>query len=254
MTVTTAVTCPTIRTHPAVVAQATATTAQLFGDRFRFGIGSGENLNEHVTGQRWPSIEVRLEMLEEAMEVIRRLWSGDTVDHHGRHYTVENARLWTLPEVPPRVVMSAFGPRAVDVASRVAEGYYGAWPAKGLLRKYREAGGTGPAIGELKVCYADSEDAAAETALRAWRHELVPGQASQELPTTTTFDWIAKVTTVDMARERWVCGSDVDRHIAAVQEYVDAGFDEVHVLQMGPEQQPMMDAYAREVLPHFSGD
>jgi G6PDH family F420-dependent oxidoreductase len=253
ITVTTAVTCPTIRTHPAVVAHATATTAQLFAGRFRFGIGSGENLNEHVTGDRWPPIDVRLDMLEEAMGVIRRLWTGETVDHHGRHYTVENARLWTLPEAPPPVVMSAFGPKAVRLATRVAEGYYGAWPAKGLVEQYRRDGGIGPAIGELKVCYDASEERAAEIALRSWRHELVPGQASQELPTTTTFDWIAKVATVEMAQERWVCGPDPQRHIAAVQEYVDAGFDEVHVLQMGPDQETMIDFYAREVLPQFTG-
>jgi G6PDH family F420-dependent oxidoreductase len=253
MTVTTAVTCPTIRTHPAVVAQATATTAQLFGDRFRFGIGSGEHLNEHVTGARWPAIEVRLEMLEEAMEVISRLWTGATVDHHGHHYTVENARLWTLPAAPPPVVMSAFGPKAVAVAARISEGFYGAWPAGGLLHQYRQHGGTGPAIGELKVCYDPDPDRAVEIALRQWRHELVPGQASQELPTTATFDWMGKVATSDMARQRWVCGPDPAAHVAAIQEYVDAGFDEVHVLQMGDRQREMVDFYAREVLPHLAG-
>lgn len=124
------------------------------------------------------------------MDVVRRLWSGSTVDHHGEHYTVENARLWTLPQQPPPVLMSAFGPTAVRLAARIAEGYYGAWPARGLLRQYREHGGTGPAVGELKVCYDTSVDRAVELALRGWRHELIPGQASQELPTTTTFDWI----------------------------------------------------------------
>lgn len=253
MTVTTAVTCPTIRTHPAIIAQATATTAELFGDRFRFGIGSGEHLNEHVTGARWPAIEVRLEMLDEAMRVIRRLWAGETVDHHGRHYTVENARLWTLPEAPPPVLMSAFGPQAVALAARISEGFYGAWPAAGLLGQYREHGGTGPAVGELKVCYDTSRDRAVETALRQWRHELVPGQASQELPTTTTFDWIGKVATPEMAAERWVCGPDPEEHVAAIREFADAGFDEVHVLQMGRGQQEMLDFYAREVLPHVGG-
>lgn len=252
ISVTTGVTCPTMRVHPAVVAQATATTAQLYGDRFRFGVGSGEHLNEHITGMRWPAIEVRLEMLDEAMEVIRRLWSGQTLDHHGRHYTVENARLWTLPDAPPPVVMSAFGPKAVALAARLADGFYGAWPAAGLLGRYREQGGAGPAIGELKVCYDPSADRAVEIALRQWRHELVPGQASQELPTTTAFDWIGRVATEEMARERWVCGPDPEQHVAAVEEFADAGFDEVHVLQMGHDQQSMLDFYAREVLPHVA--
>lgn len=249
LTVTTGVVCPTIRIHPAIVAQATATTAQLFEGRFRFGIGSGEALNEHITGSRWPAIEVRLEMLEEAMEVIRRLWTGETVDHHGRHYTVENARLWTLPDAPPPVLMSAFGPQAVQLAARISEGYYGAWPAAGLLGRYREHGGGGPAVGELKVCYDASHDRAVELAHRRWRHELVPGQASQDLPTTTHFDQAGEVITPEMAAEHFVCGDDPDDHLTAIQAFVDAGFDEVHVLQIGPDQQPMIDFYAREIIP-----
>ena len=150
------------------------------------------------------------------------------------------------------MLMSAFGPKAVALAARISDGYYGAWPSKGLLTRYRQLGGRGPAVGELKVCFAESEDNAVETALRHWRHELVPGQASQELPTTTAFDWIAKVATPEMARERWVCGPDPQRHVDAIQAYLDAGYDEVHVLQMGPDQQGMIDFYAERVLPRFS--
>jgi G6PDH family F420-dependent oxidoreductase len=250
--VTTGVTCPTVRTHPTIVAHATATTQQLLGGRFRFGIGSGEALNEHIAGARWPAIEVRLEILEEAMDVITRLWTGETVDHHGRHYTVENARLWTLPDQPPQVVMSAFGPKAVALAARIADGYYGAWPARGLLERYRDHGGSGPAIGELKVCYDEDRDRAVETAHRYWRHELVPGQASQDLPTTSHFADIAGATTLDDARERWVCGPDPEEHLAAVQAFVDAGFDEVHVLQIGPRQREAITFYAEEIVPQLA--
>lgn len=247
--VTSAVVCPTVRMHPAVVAQATATAQQLLGGRFRFGVGSGEALNEHITGQRWPSIETRLDMLREAMEVIRRLWSGETVDHHGRHYMVENARLWTLPYSPPRVVMSAFGARSVELAADIADGYYGAWPARGLLARYRERGGTGPAIGELKVCYDTDEERAVAMARSRWRHELVPGQASQDLPTTTHFEQMSAATTLEDVGQRWVCGDDPGRHAAAVQEFADAGFDEVHVLQIGPRQAEAITFYAERVLP-----
>lgn len=250
-TVTTAVTCPTVRIHPAIVAHAAATTQQLLGGRFRFGIGTGEALNEHVTGDRWPPVDVRLEMLEEAVAVIRALWSGRTVDHHGRHYTVENARLWTLPAEPPPILMSAFGPEAVEVAARIAEGYYGAWPAAGLLRRYREHGGTGPAVGELKVCYDTSEERAVETAHRLWRHEAVPGQASQDLPTTTHFSQIGGSVTPEDVAELYVCGPDRDRHVGAVQRFVEAGFDEVHVLQIGDDQRSMLEFYAEQVVPEF---
>lgn len=119
----------------------------MFGGRFRFGIGSGELLNEHVVGTRWPAIEIHLEMPEEALLLIRRLWTGRTIDHQGRHYVVENARLWTLPDRPPQVVMSAFGTKSVDLAARISEGYYGAWAPKDLTRRYRECSGRGPARG-----------------------------------------------------------------------------------------------------------
>lgn len=247
--VTSAVVCPTFRMHPAVVAQAAATSQQLFGDRFRLGIGSGEALNEHIAGDRWPPIEIRLNMLREAMEVIQRLWTGETVDHHGEHYVVENTRLWSLPERPPPVLMSAFGARSIRLAAEIADGYYGAWPARGLLSRYRESGGTGPAVGELKVCYDTDEDRAVATAHARWRHELIPGQASQDLPTTTHFDQMSSVATLDQARERWVCGDDPGRHAAAVQEFVEAGFDEVHILQIGPRQSEAVRFYAEEVLP-----
>jgi G6PDH family F420-dependent oxidoreductase len=250
--VVTGVVCPTIRIHPVIVAQATATTQQLYGGRFTFGIGSGEALNEHIHGDRWPAIEVRHEMLEEAMRVIQRLWTGETVDHHGLHYTVENTRLYTLPDAPPRVVMSAFGPKAVALAARIADGYFGAWPAGPLLRRYRDQGGTGPAMGELKVCWHDDEDQAVRIAHRTWRHELVSGQHSQDLPTTDHFEQLAASVTEETVREEFVYGADPERHVAALQRYVDAGFDEVYVAQMGPDQAGMINFYRRHVLPAFA--
>jgi G6PDH family F420-dependent oxidoreductase len=252
--VVTGVVCPTMRVHPVIVAQATATVQQLFAGRFTFGIGSGEALNEHIAGDRWPAIEVRHEMLEEAMEIIRRLWTGDTVDHHGKHYTVENARLYTLPDASPRVVMSAFGPKAVALAARIADGYFGAWPAGPLVREYRARGGTGPAMGELKVCWHEDEDEAARTAHRTWRHELVSGQHSQDLPTTDHFEQLAAAVSEEAVRENVTCGPDPDRHAQAIQQYIDAGFDEVYVAQMGPDQAGMIEFYRRAILPRFEAD
>jgi len=249
--VTTAVVCPTIRIHPVIVAHAAATTQQLFGGRFALGLGSGEALNEHILGGRWPSIEVRLAMLEEAIEIIRRLWTGETLDHHGPHYTVENARLWTLPEMTPPILMSAFGPKAIALAAQACEGYIGAWPAKGLIARYRELGGRGPAVGEIKVCWHEDADEAVRIAHRTWRHEFVPGQGSQDLPTTTHFAQAASIVTEAMMAERIACGPDPERHLAAIQAYADAGYDEVHLLQMGPDQGGMLRFYEREILPHF---
>src|SRR4051812_7786032 len=123
MRVTTAVTCPTVRIHPAVIAQAAATTQELFGGRFTLGVGTGEALNEHILGDHWPRPEVRLEMLEEAVHIMRRLWTGETVDHDGDHYVVENARIYTLPNRAPEVYVSAFGPKAIEVAARIGDGF-----------------------------------------------------------------------------------------------------------------------------------
>jgi G6PDH family F420-dependent oxidoreductase len=234
-----------------IIAQAAATTQQLFGGRFALGLGSGEALNEHILGDRWPSIEVRLDMLEEAIAIIRQLWTGATLDHHGRHYTVENARLWTLPDFPPPILLSAFGPKSVALAARACEGYIGAWPAKRLIGRYRELGGRGPALGELKVCWHESAEEAVRIAHRTWRHEFVPGQGSQDLPTTTHFAQASAIVTEEMVRERIPCGPDPERHLAAIQAYADAGYDEVHILQMGSDQAGMLRFYRREILPHL---
>jgi G6PDH family F420-dependent oxidoreductase len=138
--VTTGVTCPTVRIHPAVIAQAAATSAVMHQGRFQLGVGSGEALNEHILGDRWPEADVRLEMLEEAVEVMRMLWQGGQRSHHGKHYTVENARVYDLPDEPPKIIVSGFGPKAVDLAVRIGDGFATTSPDS----SYREKGGRGP--------------------------------------------------------------------------------------------------------------
>src|SRR3954447_15988950 len=152
--VSTAVTAPTVRIHPAVVAQAAATTAELFGDgRFALGVGTGEALNEHILGDHWPTPEVRLEMLSEAVELIRDLWKGESVDHDGEHYVVENARLYTLPSYTPQILVSAFGPKALEVAARIGDGFITTSPSAEDIATYRSNGGKGVTQGGVKVCW-----------------------------------------------------------------------------------------------------
>src|ERR1700728_5291888 len=151
--VTTGVTCPTVRVNPAILAQAAATSQLLLDGRFVFGVGSGEALNEHILGHRWPPVETRLEMLEEAVEVIRQLWEGGLVTHHGRYYTVENARIYSLPDSPPPIVVSAFGPDATDVAARIGDGFVTVQPDAELLERYRKNGGTGRALAGAEGCW-----------------------------------------------------------------------------------------------------
>src|SRR5918997_1302685 len=158
MHVTTAVTCPTIRTHPAVIAQAAATSAVLLEGRFALGVGSGEALNEHILGDPWPEAEVRLEMLEEAIEVMRGLWEGKQFSHYGVHYAVENARLYTLPDTPPDVIVSGFGPKSVDLAARIGDGYCAVMPERELVDRFRGNGGGDKLVqGGAKGCFGPED-------------------------------------------------------------------------------------------------
>lgn len=250
--ISTAVTCPIIRTHPAVIAQAAATAAVQCDGRFVLGVGSGEALNEHITGERWPAPPERLEMLEEAVEVIRALHTGEEVSHRGRYYTVDHARIYTLPDTPPPIYVSAFGPRAARLAGRIGDGFCTAMPSADLVAKYRTAGGTGPVQGGMKVCWADTEEAGIETAHRLWPNELVPGLLPSTLPNPRDFAAATSLVSREMVAEQFPCGPDPQRHIEHVQWYVDAGFDEVYVQQIGSEQEKFFDAWAREVLPKFA--
>ena len=161
--VTTGVTCPTVRIHPAVIAQAAATSGVMHLGRFSLGVGSGEALNEHILGDRWPEADVRLEMLEEAVEVMRLLWQGGQQSHRGRHYTVENARVYDLPEQPPPILVSGFGPKAIKLAARIGDGFVTTSPDKDGIGLYRSEGGKGPVHAGTKVCFMDDADKALET-------------------------------------------------------------------------------------------
>jgi G6PDH family F420-dependent oxidoreductase len=246
--VTTAVTCPTLRTHPAVIAHAAATSAVLLDGRFALGVGSGEALNEHILATAWPDADTRLEMLEEAVDVIRTLWQGGSRDHRGRHYTVQNARIYDLPERPTPIFVSGFGPKAVRLAARIADGYVTTIPDPELVGLYRSEGGTGPIQAGTKVCFDADEANARRTAHRLWPNEQLPGELAQVLPTPAHFEQACTLITEDMVAEAVPCGPDLDRHVAALQAYADAGVDELFVQQIGPEQDAFFDTWAPAVL------
>jgi G6PDH family F420-dependent oxidoreductase len=250
--VTTAVTCPTVRIHPAIVAQAAATAALLLPGRFLLGVGTGENLNEHVLGDRWPRVDVRLDMLEEAVEVMRKLWEGKLTSHDGRHYQVENARVYSLPQEPPPVLVSALGPKAVSLAARIGDGYISTQPDREALESYRSQGGKGPKQGGLKVCWAEDEAAARRTAFELWPNTLVPGQLSQELALPSHFEQASQLVTEDKLAEVIACGPDPERHLESIRQYLDAGFDEVYVSQIGKDQAGFFEFYRRELAPRLS--
>jgi G6PDH family F420-dependent oxidoreductase len=250
MNVTTAVTCPTIRLHPGIVAQAAATCAVLLDGRFCLGLGSGEALNEHIFGDRWPEADERLEMLEEAVEVIRKLWRGGVHDHRGRHYRLEHCRIYDLPESPPQIVISGFGPKSVDLAARIGDGYVTVAPDSESVERFRSTAEAGKRVqGGLKVCWDQEESRAVETVHRLWPNEALPGELAQVLPTPEHFQQASELVTPDMVASEVPCGPDLERHIEKINAYAQAGFDELYIQQIGPEQDGFFEVYRDHVLP-----
>ncbi len=242
------VTCPIVRVHPAVIAHAAATTSLLFEDRFFLGLGSGEALNEHIIGVRWPKPAVRLEMLEEAVAIIRELFAGETVDYRGTYFEVENARLFDPPASKVPLILSGFGPESAELAGRMGDGYWGTSPDQELLSTYEKAGGTGPRYAQLNLCWASSAAAARRTVHEVWPNAAIPGQLSQDLPTWTHFEQATEIVTEDDAVKNVPCGPDIADEIAkSVREYVDAGYDHLYFHQVGGDQDGFLDYWESDL-------
>ncbi len=249
LVVGTGVTCPTTRIHPAIIAQAAATTAALMPGRFFLGVGTGENLNEHILGQAWPEWDVRAEMLEEAVTVIRELWQGEVTSHRGRYYTVQNARILTLPEPLPPIHVAASGARMAELAGRIGDGFIGTGPERDVVEAYRSAGGDGPRYGQVTVCWAPTEREARRTAHEWWPTVALSGEVTQELPNPAQFTELASIVTEDMVAEAIPCGPDPEIHLRAIRRYLDAGYDHVYLHQVGPDQEGFIEMAARDLLP-----
>lgn len=251
--ITTAVTCPTIRIHPAVLAQAAATSAVMCDGRFVLGVGSGEALNEHIFGDPWPSAGVRQEMLEEAIEVMRALWSGEFINHRGRHYTVEQARIYTLPDRPPPVYLSGFGSKAISLAARIGDGYITTGPVAEMVQEFRDAGGEGrPVQGSFKACFAPTEAEATRIAYEKWANSGLPGELAQVLSSPRHIEQASQLVTPEMIGGKFVVGPDPDGHLQKLDAYAKAGFDEVYVANIGPYYDRFFELYASHVLPRFA--
>jgi coenzyme F420-dependent glucose-6-phosphate dehydrogenase len=253
LTLGTGVTCPTIRIHPAIIAQAAATASLMLQGRFFLGVGTGENLNEHILGDRWPPADVRREMLDEAVGVMRELWKGDFVMHHGHHYTVENARIYDPPEggsLP--VYVAAAGSKAAELAGRIGDGFVGVAPQKENIEVFEKAGGTGPKVGQVHVCWAESRDAGVKTAHELWPNVAIKGEAGQALPMPGHFAQLAEMVSPDDVDEVVACGPDPQRHMEMIRRFEDAGYTHIYVHQIGPDQEGFLAFYQREILPQFS--
>lgn len=248
----TGVTCPIIRIHPALVAQAAATVARLMPGRFFLGVGTGENLNKHVVGAPWPPPEMRMDMLEEAIGVMRELFEGGEKSHHGRFFEVVDARLYTLPEQPVPILVAAAGKQAGKVAGRVGDGVICSDPSAETVEAFDSAGGRGkPSYGQITVCWAASETKAVETAYEVWPNGALSGRFKLELPRPVHFEEAARTVRPEDVAKKIACGPDPQTHLEAIAEYAKAGFDHVYVHQAGPDQDGFFRFYEREVLPHL---
>jgi coenzyme F420-dependent glucose-6-phosphate dehydrogenase len=246
----TGVTCPMIRIHPAIVAHAAATSAVLMEGRFFLGVGSGENLNEHVTGAKWPAPDERLEMLEEAVAVIRLLWEGGYQTHRGKHYTVEHTRIFDLPDDPIELAVAAMQPRAAELAGRIGDAFVAVAPEQELVEKFEQNGGSGkPRYGHLTVCWAASEEEAKRTAHENWPNAGLEGPLSQELALPAHFEAAAEMVEPDDLAETMPLGPDAGRYLEQIKAFEDAGFDHVYIHQVGPDQDGFIEFARRELMP-----
>jgi G6PDH family F420-dependent oxidoreductase len=249
----TGVTCPLIRIHPAIVAHAAATVACLMPGRFFLGIGTGENLNEHVTGAKWPAPDERLSMLEEAVGVMRELWKGDYVTHRGTHYTVENLRLFDVPDGGVEVAVAAMQPNAAKLAGRIGDALINVAPKEEIIQTFDGAGGGGkPKYGMVTACWARSKDEAKKTAFEVWPNALVEGSASQELPLPSDFEQLVEDREPDDLEGTLPLGPDPDEYLKELQEYADAGYTHAYIHQVGADQEGFLEFAKKELLPHYA--
>ncbi|MGH7391291.1 MAG: TIGR03557 family F420-dependent LLM class oxidoreductase [Candidatus Rokuibacteriota bacterium] len=252
LVVGTAVTCPTMRIHPAIIAQAAATTATLMPGRFFLGVGTGENLNEHILGKGWPETEIRQARLEEAIEVIRLLWKGGNQSHHGRYFTVENARLYSLPDKPPPLYVAVGGPQSAELAGRLGDGMIATDAEGSLITAFDRAGGTGkPRYAELTVCWAKDEATARRIAREQWPTSAMESSLSWELPLPEHFEAVAQLVTGEQIGESITCGPDPEHHLAAIQKYARAGYDHLCIHQVGKDQKGFFEFYSEEIIPEL---
>ena len=249
----TGVPCPTFRIHPGIIAQAAATAGAMMPGRFILGLGSGEYLNEHIFGDRWPAAPIRIEMLEEAVEIIRALWKGGVQDYYGFFYTLENAEIFSLPETLPPIYIASEGPISASLAARVGEGFInGGTDAEKSLVVFRgSGGGDKPAYIEVSVCWAEVEEVGQRTAYEQWPIAANKGELNRILPTPAHYEQLATMVTQGDVVEDIPCGPDPEVHIKKIEEQIRKGFDHICIHQIGEQQQRFMEFYREKVLPHL---
>jgi G6PDH family F420-dependent oxidoreductase len=245
----TAVTCPIMRYHPAIIAQGAATLGLLSGDRFTLGLGAGERLNEHVVGEGWPGRGERHERLAEAVDIIQGLLAGELTNYRGKYLRLDHARLFDRPETKPAVVIAAGGAEAARLAGRKGDGLIVTEPRADLIEAFEAAGGSGPRYAEVALCYAAREEDARRIAHHYFRWSVTGWRVLAELPATEGFAAASEHVPPETVAEGVSCGPAPERHLEAIDRFIRAGFDHIILVQVGPDQDAFFDLFERELAP-----
>lgn len=251
--IVTGLTCPIIRYHPAIIAQAAATIALMSGDRFSLSVGAGERLNEHVVGARWPSIPERHAMLGEAIDIFRTLWSGGVHTKIGRHFVLDHARLYDLPEKPIPVVMGVSGPHGVALAAAKADGIMATEPNAELVRSFRsQSGAGGPAYAEALLAFANTEDIGLNLAKERFSFSALGWAVNSELPTVEAFEAACRYVEPGNLAGSIGVGPDPEAHLRIIERYMEAGFDHIVLTCPGPAQDRFLEFFEHELRPRLA--
>ena len=245
----TSVTCPIMRYHPAIIAQAAATMGLLADGRFTLGLGAGERLNEHVIGAGWPGVAERHERLSEALDIIQGLLSGKLTAYRGQHFQLDHARLFDRPKRKLPVIVAAGGPDAGRLAGEKADGLIVTEPEKELIKAFTAGGGKGPRYAEVAMCCGADEDKAAKTAHRYFRWSLAGWPVLAELPHDEAFAAASEHVSVETIGEEISCGPSADRHLEAIHEFTAIGCDHIILTQIGPDQDFFFELFERKLAP-----
>ena len=245
----TSVTCPIMRYHPAIIAQAAATMGLLADGRFTLGLGAGERLNEHVVGSGWPGVVERHERLSEALDIIQGLLSGKLTTYRGQHFQLDHARLFDRPKRKLPVIVAAGGPEAGRLAGEKADGLIVTEPEKELIKAFTAGGGKGPRYAEVAMCCGADEDKARKTAHRYFRWSLAGWPVLAELPHDEAFAAASEHVSVETIGEEISCGPSADRHLEAIHEFTAIGCDHIILTQIGPDQDFFFELFERKLAP-----
>jgi G6PDH family F420-dependent oxidoreductase len=243
----TGVTCPSVRYHPAIIAQAAATLAIVSDNRFTLGIGAGERLNEHVVGQGFPSVRGRHERLREALEIIKLLWQGGYQSYEGKHLQLEDARVFDLPDQLPVIAVAAGGRSAATMAAELGDGLFATEPRADLVQTYTGAGGAGPRYAEVPMAWAPTEEAGVREVLRTTRWALTGWKVMSELPNPVNFDAASQTVREEDVRGQFALGPDAEPYVEAVRKYTEAGFDHIVLQNAGPDPDGFLDFFQKDL-------